>query len=822
MGTDAKAGLVLEWVAQSEAQARQEAAAQGLSGTAADAYFEEHRYDYAVDLAIRELRDGSVTGNSEDSLHALFEMFDYHKSVADAHGLDLVMYEGGTHVVGGGQWVSNETLTNFFTHLNYSDGMGQLYSELLAGWEAAGGTLFNAFVDVSKPTQWGSWGSLRHLDDSSARHDAVVDFMSSHPAPDHMKDGIWSSQPSGFTPPPAPEPDVDPAPAPQPTPDPTPMPTPTPTNEVREYVYAHSLFTWAIGNSELSLPYWLDLLADAAGNSYAMSMQAGMLWEHVDDPARPHIALDGVTQALTSNGAQGFADADITQITIAATNYVQDIGPDQPYWIDPSTSPLESAIRIMDWVNARAPDASVILYESWPDMGTFVSSFPPTANEYGAWIDYMMGDWHDWWVSLAEAIQTARPDIDVTLMSVGATIAQMLENPNLGLQSLGPTDLYVDDAPHGTETLYFLASLVHYTASFGTAPPGNISLPDSIHPAVETNLPAIVDWLSSEFGVGQGGPIVDPFTQSSDDPDGAIVGTDASDVIRGDSDDNVINARASDDQIFTGGGNDQIDGGSGFDTVFLQGSQAQYTLSVSGGGIRIEDRGSGTTTTLQNVERLDFGQEVAPFDRTGIALASYDGMAQLDTTSMMQLTELYIAYFNRAPDAVGLFFWGDRLANGTSLEEIAELFFDQPETRALYGNVDDMTEFVGAVYQNVLGRAADTNGMSYWLDRLEATDGPTPATFILALLAGAKADSGSADDAIYLANKVLLGGHFAITHGMSDVSEARQVMQGFDGTNKSLEAGISAADSLYEDALDAGSGDFLMELVGVSTDAFAI
>ncbi len=238
LGTDAKAPLVLEWIAQSEAQARQDAAALGLSGSAANAYFAEHRFDQAVALAVRELRDGSITGDAEDSLVSLFELFAYHKSVADAHGLDLVMYEGGTHVAGSGQWINNDLLTEFFTHLNYSDGMGQLYTELLAGWEDAGGTLFNAFVDVSEPSQWGSWGSLRHLQDSTARHDAVVEFMESHPAPATMKDGIVGNATFDFGPVPEPTPQdeddtpvIIPQPRPEPQPQPRPEPTPEPTPE---------------------------------------------------------------------------------------------------------------------------------------------------------------------------------------------------------------------------------------------------------------------------------------------------------------------------------------------------------------------------------------------------------------------------------------------------------------------------------------------------------------------------------------------------------------------------------------------------------------
>ncbi len=44
------------------------------------------------------------------------------------------------------------------------------------------------------------------------------------------------------------------------------------------------------------------------------------------------------------------------------------------------------------------------------------------------------------------------------------------------------------------------------------------------------------------------------------------------------------------------------------------------------------------------------------------------------------VTKLYIATFNRAPDASGLCYW---LNSGFSIEEIAESFFDQPETQAL-------------------------------------------------------------------------------------------------------------------------------------------
>lgn len=104
------------------------------------------------------------------------ELFPYHAGVARNYGLDLIMYEGGTHLLGVGEWVEDEALTGVLTDFNYSEAMGGLYADLLAGWVAVGGTLFNAFVDVAKPTKWGSWGARRHLQDDNPRWAALMAY----------------------------------------------------------------------------------------------------------------------------------------------------------------------------------------------------------------------------------------------------------------------------------------------------------------------------------------------------------------------------------------------------------------------------------------------------------------------------------------------------------------------------------------------------------------------------------------------------------------------------------------------------------------------
>ena len=175
IGSDQKFVAVKDWLKQSTEAARDEAALQGLKGAEAEAYVTAHRHDLATKLAAKELRDGSVTGDPTDSLaFVLGQILPYHAAIAADRGLRLVMYEGGTHVVGIGQQADDEELTAFFTRLNYAPEMGVLYAELLAGWQLQSDAPFNAFVDVNRASKWGSFGALRHLGDDNPRWRALA------------------------------------------------------------------------------------------------------------------------------------------------------------------------------------------------------------------------------------------------------------------------------------------------------------------------------------------------------------------------------------------------------------------------------------------------------------------------------------------------------------------------------------------------------------------------------------------------------------------------------------------------------------------------
>ncbi len=175
LGADQKFVTVKDWLKQSRQAAQDQAALLGLQPAQTTAHIAAHRYDLAVKQAAAELRDGSVTGDPTDSLAVILsQILPYHASIAADHGLRLMMYEGGSHVVGIGAQSEDEELTAFFTHLNYSPEMGALYAELLAGWQLQSDAPFNAFVDVNSASKWGSFGALRHLGDDNPRWQALA------------------------------------------------------------------------------------------------------------------------------------------------------------------------------------------------------------------------------------------------------------------------------------------------------------------------------------------------------------------------------------------------------------------------------------------------------------------------------------------------------------------------------------------------------------------------------------------------------------------------------------------------------------------------
>lgn len=177
LGNDEKVAMTRDWLRAARVQAETEGRADGLSGDRLADFTRDRAHDILRPILLGELRDGRHSGDRRNSVAEFLDTYlPYHKNVADRWGLDLVAYEGGTHLVGVGQHMDDPDLNALFIDVNYSDGMGALYTTLLDGWVKGGGGMFAHFSDIRAAGRWGSFGALRHLTDQNPRWDALVGF----------------------------------------------------------------------------------------------------------------------------------------------------------------------------------------------------------------------------------------------------------------------------------------------------------------------------------------------------------------------------------------------------------------------------------------------------------------------------------------------------------------------------------------------------------------------------------------------------------------------------------------------------------------------
>jgi Ca2+-binding RTX toxin-like protein len=93
------------------------------------------------------------------------------------------------------------------------------------------------------------------------------------------------------------------------------------------------------------------------------------------------------------------------------------------------------------------------------------------------------------------------------------------------------------------------------------------------------------------------------------------------------------------------------------------------------------------------------------------------GLAGRAAAAADDVFRLYQAVLDRTPDWQGLQGWSQRIAEGRSLQSVAEGFVGSAEFQARYGGLPDAA-FVSLLYRNVLDRAPDAAGLAAWTAKL--------------------------------------------------------------------------------------------------------
>ncbi len=113
-----------------------------------------------------------------------------------------------------------------------------------------------------------------------------------------------------------------------------------------------------------------------------------------------------------------------------------------------------------------------------------------------------------------------------------------------------------------------------------------------------------------------------------------------------------------------------------------------------------------------------------------------------------QLQELYVAYFGRPADPLGLDYWFEQ---GVLTKDFAANMYLQPEFNYVIANLNVANQ-VNQIYRNLFNRDADAEGLSYWVEEINSGSLQL-ASIANDLIYNVKATGGNADDLAALNNR---------------------------------------------------------------------
>jgi len=91
-----------------------------------------------------------------------------NRAVADSHGVDLIAYEAGQHVLAAGGLENDKEVVQRMIEANRNARMGDLYRKAHRAWMQSGGELSVYFSFCEAPGKFGSWGALEYQDQPSS------------------------------------------------------------------------------------------------------------------------------------------------------------------------------------------------------------------------------------------------------------------------------------------------------------------------------------------------------------------------------------------------------------------------------------------------------------------------------------------------------------------------------------------------------------------------------------------------------------------------------------------------------------------------------
>ncbi|MEC4766718.1 DUF4214 domain-containing protein [Halomonas sp. CUBES01] len=188
------------------------------------------------------------------------------------------------------------------------------------------------------------------------------------------------------------------------------------------------------------------------------------------------------------------------------------------------------------------------------------------------------------------------------------------------------------------------------------------------------------------------------------------------DIIRGGGGDDVVGSAGGDDRLFGNSGDDELSGGAGAD--LLHGGRDTDVVRYEGNRDDYLITQDHSVITVQ--ARNDSSDTDTLVNVESLAFADGEESITYDD-DLSWITGLYDQVLGRQADVDGIQYWAQQHAEGLGKSDMARLFMTSAEASQSLDVQDDGIEgVVDTLYASLLGREADASGKAYWVDQLES------------------------------------------------------------------------------------------------------
>lgn len=174
------------------------------------------------------------------------------------------------------------------------------------------------------------------------------------------------------------------------------------------------------------------------------------------------------------------------------------------------------------------------------------------------------------------------------------------------------------------------------------------------------------------------------------------------------------------------------------------------------------------------------------------------------------IQKMYIAYFGRPADPIGLEFWANKVdAAAGNTDAVINGFAASTESQALFGNKTS-AEKINAIYTYLFNRPAEPAGLTYWVQKLDNGE-ISQAGAMYTILSNA-----GAGDVDAITNKLAVAKAFTAAldtnaeilgySGAAAADVARNYLQTVNSTAATKDAALAAVDSTIANVVNAQQG----------------